>query len=51
MLLLQVTIAQRDIIEASSPFLRVENLGFWKLEERKEDGGKNNGYLMFMNNI
>ena len=51
MLLLQVIIAQRDVIEARSPFLRVENLGFWKLQERKEDGGKKNGYLMFTNKI
>ena len=40
MLLLQVMIAHRDVIEARSPFPRVKNLGFCKLEERKEDGGK-----------
>ena len=40
MLLLQVMIAHRDVIEARSPFLRVKNLGSWKLKERKEDWGK-----------
>ena len=51
MLPLQVMIVHRVVIEARSPFLRVENLGFRKLEERKKDGGKKNEYLIIMNNL